>query len=87
METVAGTVDNDIISDAILMSRAAIREGDTIADPLAASKMFPPMVVQMITIGEETGQLDSMLSEGRRLLRERSGRGAGKPHLAPWSRC
>jgi type IV pilus assembly protein PilC len=63
METVAGTVDNDIISDAILMSRAAIREGDTIADPLAASKMFPPMVVQMITIGEETGQLDSMLSK------------------------
>ncbi len=63
METVAGTVDNDIISDAIMMSRAAIREGDTIADPLAASKMFPPMVVQMITIGEETGQLDSMLSK------------------------
>lgn len=63
METVAGTVDNDVISDAILMSRAAIREGDTIADPLAASKMFPPMVVQMITIGEETGQLDSMLSK------------------------
>jgi len=45
------------------MSRAAIREGDTIADPLATSKMFPPMVVQMITIGEETGQLDSMLSK------------------------
>jgi type IV pilus assembly protein PilC len=63
METVAGTVDNDIISDAIMMSRAAIREGDTIADPLAASRMFPPMVVQMITIGEETGQLDSMLSK------------------------
>jgi type IV pilus assembly protein PilC len=63
METVAGTVDNDIISDAILMSRAAIREGDNIADPLAASRMFPPMVVQMITIGEETGQLDSMLSK------------------------
>ncbi len=63
METVAGTVDNDIIADAILLSRAAIREGETIADPLAASKMFPPMVVQMITIGEETGQLDSMLSK------------------------
>lgn len=63
METVAGTVDNDVIADAILMSRAAIREGDTISDPLSASKMFPPMVVQMITIGEETGQLDSMLSK------------------------
>ena len=63
METVAGTVDNDVISDAILLSRASIREGDTIADPLAHSRMFPPMVVQMITIGEETGQLDQMLEK------------------------
>jgi len=63
METVAGTVANDIIADAILLSRASIREGDTIAAPLAESKMFPPMVVQMITIGEETGQLDSMLEK------------------------
>jgi type IV pilus assembly protein PilC len=63
LETVAGTVDNDIMSDAILQSRASIREGDTIANPLAASRMFPPMVVQMITIGEETGQLDSMLAK------------------------
>lgn len=63
METVAGTVDNEVISDAILLSRASIREGDTIADPLANSRMFPPMVVQMITIGEETGQLDQMLEK------------------------
>jgi len=63
LETTAGTVDNDLMSDAILQSRASIREGDTIANPLAASRMFPPMVVQMITIGEETGQLDSMLTK------------------------
>jgi len=63
LETTAGTVDNEHISDAILQSRASIREGDTIANPLAASRMFPPMVVQMITIGEETGQLDSMLTK------------------------
>lgn len=63
LETVAGTVDNDHISDAILQSRASIREGDTIANPLASSRMFPPMVVQMITIGEETGQLDAMLAK------------------------
>ncbi|MFQ6096333.1 MAG: type II secretion system F family protein, partial [Armatimonadota bacterium] len=63
METVAGTVDNDIIADAILLSRTSIREGETIGEPLAASRMFPPMVVQMITIGEETGQLDSMLGK------------------------
>jgi len=63
LETVAGTVANDIIADAILLARASIREGDTIADPLTESKMFPPMVVQMITIGEETGQLDNMLEK------------------------
>jgi type IV pilus assembly protein PilC len=63
METVAGTVDNTIISEAILLSRTAIREGDTIGDPLAQSRMFPPMVVQMIAIGEETGQLDAMLGK------------------------
>jgi type IV pilus assembly protein PilC len=63
METVAGTVANDIMADAILLSRASIREGDTIAAPLAESRMFPPMVVQMITIGEETGQLDAMLEK------------------------
>ena len=63
METTAGTIDNVLVQDAILAARASIREGDTIADPLAASRQFPPMVVQMITIGEETGQLDSMLEK------------------------
>jgi type IV pilus assembly protein PilC len=63
METVAGTVDNEIISDAIMESRAAIREGETIGEPLERSGLFPPMVVQMITIGEETGSLDQMLSK------------------------
>ena len=63
METTAGTISNDLISDAVLAARASIREGDTIGDPLAASRQFPPMVVQMIAIGEETGQLDSMLEK------------------------
>lgn len=63
METVAGTVSNDIISDAILSARASIREGERIGEPLARSKMFPPMVVQMISIGEESGSLDPMLSK------------------------
>jgi type IV pilus assembly protein PilC len=63
METVAGTVDNEIIADAIMESRAAIREGETIGEPLERSGLFPPMVVQMITIGEETGALDQMLSK------------------------
>jgi len=61
METVAGTVGNVIIAEAIMDARAAVREGDEIGMPLRASGLFPPMVVQMITIGEETGSLDSML--------------------------
>jgi len=63
LETVAGAVDNNIMSDAVLSARAAIREGEQIGDPLQRSGMFPPMVVQMIAIGEETGSLDAMLSK------------------------
>jgi type IV pilus assembly protein PilC len=63
METVAGTVSNEIISDAIFNARTAIREGEQIADPLAKSRMFPPMVVQMIAIGQESGALDPMLAK------------------------
>ena len=63
METVAGTVDNEILSDAIMDARARIREGDRIGDPLKKSGLFPPMVVQMITIGEESGALDAMLNK------------------------
>jgi type IV pilus assembly protein PilC len=63
LETVAGTVANEIIGDAILEARARIKEGDRIGDPLQRSKMFPPMVVQMISIGEESGALDSMLTK------------------------
>ncbi len=63
LETVSGSVDNDVISDAILSARSAIREGEQIGDPLQRSGLFPPMVIQMIAIGEETGSLDSMLSK------------------------
>jgi type IV pilus assembly protein PilC len=63
METVAGTVDNEILSEAIMHARARIREGDRIGDPLKKSGLFPPMVVQMISIGEESGALDAMLTK------------------------
>lgn len=63
METVAGTVGNTIMADAVLDARARIREGDRIGDPLEASKMFPPMVVHMIGVGEESGSLDYMLQK------------------------
>lgn len=63
LETVAGALDNAIISAALLDARNAIREGERIAEPLQRSKLFPSMVLQMITIGEETGSLDSMLTK------------------------
>ena len=63
LETVAGTLDNEIVADAVMGARAAIREGEPIGDPLARSGLFPPMVVQMISIGEETGSLDQMLAK------------------------
>jgi type IV pilus assembly protein PilC len=63
METVAGTVGNSIMADALMEARARIREGDRIGDPLEASKLFPPMVVHMIGVGEESGSLDFMLQK------------------------
>ena len=63
METVAGVVGNTIMSDALLEARARIREGDRIGDPLEESKLFPPMVVHMIGVGEESGSLDFMLQK------------------------
>ena len=63
METVAGVVGNSIVSDAVIESRARIREGEKIADPLQRSKMFPPMVVHMVSVGEESGSLDHMLNK------------------------
>jgi type IV pilus assembly protein PilC len=63
LETVSGTVANSILSDAILQARASIREGDEISAPLERSGMFPPLVVHMVGIGEETGSLSFMLSK------------------------
>jgi type IV pilus assembly protein PilC len=54
---------NKIIETAILNARASIREGETISEPLGRSGHFPPMVIQMISVGESTGALDSMLSK------------------------
>ena len=63
LDVVAKAVDNVVISQAVSAVRASIREGETIAGPLQASGMFPPMVVQMVSVGERTGALDSMLAK------------------------
>jgi type IV pilus assembly protein PilC len=60
---VSKTSGNRAVETAILNARASIREGETIAEPLGRSGMFPPMVIQMISVGESTGALDSMLSK------------------------
>ena len=63
LDTVAQTAGNKIIERAILQAKESIREGEKIADPLKKSGVFPPMVIQMISVGEETGNLDTMLSK------------------------
>jgi type IV pilus assembly protein PilC len=59
----ARTAGNKVVERAILMARSSISAGRTIADPLTESKVFPPMVCQMIAVGETTGALDSMLQK------------------------
>lgn len=59
----AKTSGNMVVHNAIMATRTSIREGQTIAAPLRASEVFPPMVVQMISIGEDTGALDEMLEK------------------------
>ena len=61
LEITAKTAGNRVVADAILASRASIAGGDTIASPLARSRAFPPMVISMIAVGEQTGGLDEML--------------------------
>jgi type IV pilus assembly protein PilC len=63
LSIVSRTSGNKTIETAILNARSSIREGETIAEPLNRSGIFPPMVIQMISVGESTGALDSMLSK------------------------
>jgi type IV pilus assembly protein PilC len=63
LEITAKTAGNRVVSDAILASRTSIAGGDTISAPLAKSQVFPPMVISMIAVGEQTGGLDEMLSK------------------------
>src|SRR6266404_9008616 len=63
LEITAKTAGNRVVQDAIMQSRSSIAGGDTIASPLQKSKVFPPMVISMIAVGEQTGGLDEMLSK------------------------
>jgi len=63
MDITARTAGNVVIQNAIMKSREAVEQGRNIAGPLAETKVFPPMVVQMVGVGEATGALDAMLAK------------------------
>lgn len=63
MEIVAKTAGNVVVEEAIMYARAKISEGKNMAAPLLETNVFPPMVVQMVGVGEQTGALDAMLGK------------------------
>ncbi|MGH2540766.1 MAG: type II secretion system F family protein [Actinomycetota bacterium] len=63
LDIVSDTVNNKIVSKAVVDVQSSVREGESIAKPLSKHPVFPPMVVQMIAVGEETGQVDTMLEK------------------------
>jgi type IV pilus assembly protein PilC len=63
LQITARTAGNRVVHDAVMKSRASISAGATISEPLKESGVFPPMVVQMINVGEQTGGLDEMLTK------------------------
>lgn len=63
LEIVAKTAGNKVVEEAVMNSRLAVREGEPISRPLTKSGVFPPVVCRMIGVGEQTGQLEKMLSK------------------------
>jgi type IV pilus assembly protein PilC len=63
LEIVRETVNNTVVSNAVRDVALSVKEGESIAKPLERHRTFPPMVVQMIAVGEETGALDTMLAK------------------------
>ncbi len=63
LEITARTAGNRVVENAVVATKESIAQGNTIAEPLRASGVFPPMVTQMIAVGEQTGALDEMLEK------------------------
>jgi type IV pilus assembly protein PilC len=63
LDIVAGTAGNRIIEEAVFKAKDAVSKGETLGEPLSATKVFPPMVTRMIAIGEKTGALEKLLSK------------------------
>ena len=63
LQITAHTAGNAVVEDAIMLTRKSIEEGKTISEPLKSTDVFPPMVVQMVAVGEQTGALETMLNK------------------------
>ena len=63
LDITAETVNNGVVSDAVTDVKTSVTSGETIAGPLSQHAVFPPMVVQMLSVGEETGAMDTMLEK------------------------
>jgi len=64
------TAGNKVVEKAIMESRVSISKGNTVAEPLRESKIFPPLVCQMVAVGESTGGLEGMLRKVAELYEE-----------------
>ncbi len=63
LEIVSGTAGNRVVSNAVMGAKESVRQGNTLAEPLGASGIFPPMVVRMVSIGERTGAMEALLEK------------------------
>ena len=63
MDIVSKTSGNKVVEEAVLSCSKSVRDGESIAQPLLKSGVFPPMVCRMISVGEQTGQLEKMLTK------------------------
>jgi len=63
LDIVSETVNNTVLTKAVIDVQGSVKEGETIAKPLGKHEVFPPMVVQMLSVGEETGSVDVMLTK------------------------
>jgi type IV pilus assembly protein PilC len=63
IDITARAAGNAVVEDALVLTRGRIEHGETVAQPLKETRVFPAMVVQMISVGEATGALDTMLSK------------------------
>jgi general secretion pathway protein F len=61
LDIVKSVVGNTVLADAIQRARENVREGESLADPLRRSGLFPPVVIQMVAVGEKSGELEKML--------------------------